>query len=329
MTTQKLLVVFGATGQQGGSLINYILQDQSLSKDYRIRAVTRNSNQPSAQSLQNKGVEVVRADADDADSLRRALRGSSITFAATMPIFNDQDARGREVAQGKAIADAAVTEGAQYVIFNTPPHAAEISGGKYQKVDHFDAKAEVGGYMRSLPTICSIFYAPGWSMQNFNQHMSPRRMPDGALAIVNIISPQTKLALIDPYEDTGKFLGPVLADPEAYIGKTLSAATRHYSYEEALQIMSKVWRVPIEYRVVSKDVYASNVGPVFGERLVQMMLYLEECGYYSPRGMEEVDLTASIATQKLTTFEEYLARNPVDVDINIHIYIERRRTSRP
>lgn len=89
MTTQNLLVVCGATGQQGGSLINYILQDPSLSKDYRIRAVTRNPNQPSAHALQTKGVEVIQADADDAESLQPALRGSSITFAMTMPMSND------------------------------------------------------------------------------------------------------------------------------------------------------------------------------------------------------------------------------------------------
>lgn len=63
--------------------------------------------------------------------------------------------------------------------------------------------------------------------------------------------------------------------------------------------------------VVSKDVYASIVGHVFGERLVQMMLYLEEYGYYGPWGVEEVDSTAGITTQKLSMFEECSAGNPL------------------
>lgn len=91
-------------------------------------------------------------------------------------------------------------EGVQYIIFSTLPHVAQNSGAKYQKVDHFDAKAEVEGYMRGLPTIRSIFYAQGWFIQSFNRHMAPRRMPDKVFVIVNIVSLQTKLPLIDPYE---------------------------------------------------------------------------------------------------------------------------------
>lgn len=160
------------------------------------------------------------------------------------------------------------------------PHVAQNSGAKYQKVDHFDAKAKVEGYRRGLPTIRSIFYAPGLFMQSFNRHMAPRRMPDKAFVIVNIVSLQTKLPLIDPYE-AGKFVGPVLPDPETYAGKTLLDATRHYSYEEAVQTISKVWGLPIEYSR-SKDVYASILGPVFGERLVQMMLILRNMVIMGP-----------------------------------------------
>lgn len=39
-------------------------------------------------------------------------------------------------------------------------------------------------------------------------------MTDGARAIVNIVSSQTKLPLIDPRGDSGRFLGPVLTEPE-------------------------------------------------------------------------------------------------------------------
>ena len=55
----KLLTVFGATGLQGGSVINYVLQHPELSKTYRLRGITRDVSKPAAAALKEKGVEVV------------------------------------------------------------------------------------------------------------------------------------------------------------------------------------------------------------------------------------------------------------------------------
>lgn len=57
----KLITVFGATGNQGGSVIKYILEDATLSKEYKIRGITRDTTKHSAQELSKKGVEVVKA----------------------------------------------------------------------------------------------------------------------------------------------------------------------------------------------------------------------------------------------------------------------------
>lgn len=55
----KLLTVFGATGNQGGSVIKAVLADAVLSKEFKIRGITRDVSKPAAQALSNKGVEVV------------------------------------------------------------------------------------------------------------------------------------------------------------------------------------------------------------------------------------------------------------------------------
>lgn len=55
----KLITVFGATGNQGGSVIKAILEDVQLSKEYRIRGITRDTSKKSAQDLAKLGVEVV------------------------------------------------------------------------------------------------------------------------------------------------------------------------------------------------------------------------------------------------------------------------------
>jgi hypothetical protein len=50
----KVLVVFGATGQQGGSVVNCVINDPELSKQYKVRGVTRD-HQSSLPSLYSKG----------------------------------------------------------------------------------------------------------------------------------------------------------------------------------------------------------------------------------------------------------------------------------
>jgi uncharacterized protein YbjT (DUF2867 family) len=55
----KQLVVFGATGQQGGSVVDYVLNHPTLSKTYKIRSITRDSTKPAAEKLKSKGVDVV------------------------------------------------------------------------------------------------------------------------------------------------------------------------------------------------------------------------------------------------------------------------------
>lgn len=196
----KPLVVFGATGQQGGSVVRYVLNDTELSQQYSIRAVTRDLSSSSAQALkQQKNVEVVQADLTDPSSLTAALRGAHTAFVITAPTF-DADAKAKELAQGKNVADAAVAEGVHYLIFSTLPHVAMISGGKYTKVTAFDAKAEVEAYIRTLrPKIKSAFFAPAGFMQNFQRMMVPRPMgKDGEYAIQQNISPQTQMPSSTP-----------------------------------------------------------------------------------------------------------------------------------
>jgi uncharacterized protein YbjT (DUF2867 family) len=55
----KLLTVFGATGQQGGALINYILENPAFSAEFSLRGVTRHASKPAASALRERGVEIV------------------------------------------------------------------------------------------------------------------------------------------------------------------------------------------------------------------------------------------------------------------------------
>lgn len=82
MTSEKpLLVVLGATGNQGGSVISHFL---SLSPSpYALRVVTRDTSSTKAKSLATQGVEVVFGDFNDPQSLDAAFSGASVIFSVT------------------------------------------------------------------------------------------------------------------------------------------------------------------------------------------------------------------------------------------------------
>ena len=308
----ELLTVFGATGQQGGSVVDYVINDPELSKLYKVRGITRDITKPAAQALQQKGVEIIEADSDDKASLKQAMHGAHTVFGITATIY-DEKLKERELAQGKAMADAAVAAGVQYFIFSTLSNGSKISGGKIQKMAHFDVKAEIEEYIRAQP-MKSAFFAPGSFMQNFNHFMAPRPAGDGTYTIANFVTPETQLPLIDTVDDTGKYVGAILAEPKKYEGKVFSASTRLYSYSEIVKIMSKASGKKVNYKQLPLNVWSSFLPTESKDYMVDMFLWIQDYGYYGPQTEEVVDWTAKQARGKLTTLEEYLTRCPLHLE---------------
>lgn len=105
MADKKILVVFGATGNQGGSVINSILNDSKTASEFKLRAITRDPSKPNAQALVAKGVECVAADINSKDQIKSALQGAYAVFAVTN-YWDKLDAQ-LEMQQGRNVADLA------------------------------------------------------------------------------------------------------------------------------------------------------------------------------------------------------------------------------
>jgi uncharacterized protein YbjT (DUF2867 family) len=307
----KLLIVFGATGQQGGSIIRTILANPSLSKTYKLRAVTRDPSKPAAQSLSTQGVELIKGDAEDPSSLGSVMKNAHTVFSVTTTTY-DSECYTRELRQGKAIADAAVAAGVQYLIFSSLPHVSSVSGGTYKGVQSFDAKADVETYIRGLP-IKSAFFQPGSFMQNFNNRaMSPVSAGDGTYAIFNVVAPETELPLIDTADDTGKYVGAILAEPEKFEGKVLCASSVVPTMDEICRVMGEVAGKTVVYKQLPEQVFRGFMkNEVMSDNLTQMMLYIQDFGYYGKDSKGKVAETIKLVGGNLTSLEEYLKKNPL------------------
>lgn len=76
----KLIVVVGATGAQGESVVSTLLSNPS----YKIRGITRNTKSEKAKSLTANGVEMVSADFNDEESLVKAFQVSLTTINSNL-----------------------------------------------------------------------------------------------------------------------------------------------------------------------------------------------------------------------------------------------------
>ena len=126
-------------------------------------------------------------------------------------------------------------------------NVTKITDGKLKCVTQFDVKAEIEEYIRSLP-IRSAFYAPGSFMQNFHTQMKPHPSGDGTYVISNIFKPETKIPFIDIVGDTGKFIAPILEEPDKYEDKVFYAAVKLYSLEEVTRALSAVTGKIVNYK---------------------------------------------------------------------------------
>lgn len=147
MAGKRLITVFGATGAQGGSVVNTFLNDPKL-KDWAVRAVTRDVNKDSAKKLKDAGAEVVSADMNDKATLVNAMQGAAAVFAVTN-YWEKMDAK-LEVQQGKNLVDAAKETNVQQFIWSSLLNINKLSKGALPNVYHFDSKADVEEYAREV-----------------------------------------------------------------------------------------------------------------------------------------------------------------------------------
>jgi hypothetical protein len=183
---KKIVTVVGATGAQGGSVVDHLLKNKS--QEYSIRAITRYSDSAAAKALAARGIEIVEADLTDTAALRTAFGGSYAVFAVTnfwglftdaqKELSADQDvslaadkAASLETDMGINMANAALaTDTLRHYFWSTLTDAYTITGGKSQP-PHYDSKAKVTRYIKSKPDLLAkttfvwcAFYATnfGW-----------------------------------------------------------------------------------------------------------------------------------------------------------------------
>ena len=313
MSDRKIITVIGATGAQGGGLVRAILADPA--GGFGVRAVTRDVNSEKARELARLGAEVVAGDVDDPASLDRAFAGAHGAFCVTF--FWAHFSPEREMAEAKAMAEAAKRTGRRHVIWSTLEDSRlyiplsddrmPTLQGRY-KVPHFDAKGESNHFFTDagVPTtfLLTSFY---WeNLIHFGMH--PQRGADGVLSFVLPMGDRPLPGIAA--EDIGRCAYGIFKRGAELVGKTVGIAGEHLTGAQMAAALGRALGETVRHDAVPPAVYR-GFGFPGADDLGNMFQFNHDCA-------AEFCAARSVAGSRalnpqLQTFDQWLAANAAKI----------------
>lgn len=256
---KKIIAVIGATGAQGGGLVRAIQNDRS--GEFVARAVTRNVNSDAAKEFVKLGAEVVTADIDDVETLKRAFKDAYGAYCVTF--YWAHFSPDKEKAEARNMVEAAKHARLQHVIWSTLEDTRKwipLTDNRMPtlmnqyKVPHFDGKGESDKYFTDagLPV---TFSRAAFYWENFIYTSGPKKGSDGVLALTLPLG-GAKLPGIAT-EDIGKCAYGVFKKGREYIGKTVGLAGEQLTGEQMAAAMSKALGKEVRFNGVTPEVFRS------------------------------------------------------------------------
>jgi len=222
-TKKPLILVTGATGQQGGAVVTALLEKGGIA----VRALTRNVESANAKALASKGVEVVEGDFDHLESLKAAAKDVDAAWFMSTPFEAGEAA---ETKQGIAVVDAFKAVGVPFVVFSSVGDADNKTG-----IPHFDSKFLVEEHLKASGIPYTIT-APVYFMDNV---FAPWNLPSLKHGSYGMPMPKDcKLQQIS-VKDIGRINAEVLSRPSEFAGRRINIAGDSITAGEAASVLAK------------------------------------------------------------------------------------------
>jgi uncharacterized protein YbjT (DUF2867 family) len=257
-TNNRLILVTGATGKQGGAVLRHLRE-----KGFPVRALTRDPDKPEARALIGHGTEVVRGDLDDRTSLARALDG--VYGVYSVQSHTEKGIEG-EIHQGIALADAARSENVSHLVYSSVGSADQHTG-----VPHFDSKFQIEEHIRKLGLPYTII-RPVFFMENWLGMRA--RIESGTLTLP--LKPDTRLQMI-AVDDIGAFVAMAFEFPGRWQSHALDIAGDELSMNQVSQALGRLFGEDVKYVQAPWDKFEQQAG----HEMMLMFKWFEDVGYHA------------------------------------------------
>jgi uncharacterized protein YbjT (DUF2867 family) len=280
MSTQEkqIVLVFGATGKQGGAVINCLLKN----KQYHIRGISRKKHQNKVAKLQNLGIEMVKADIATGEGLDEAFKGVYAAYIVTNSF--DQDIERRECEYAKRLVEKACANGVKILVWSSAPDAESHAGGKYE-VPQFTEKAKVEQFILDLHCEKNafqnvIFITPTFYYQNFMfPGYAPKRDERGNFVFR---LPDVKNLMGCDVNDLGLIFCKILQDPAPFNKKNILVNGNQANIEDYVETFRTVTKQPVNFQPIKPEELEKCPDLHHGKQLSHMFNYLNEYPHWNP-----------------------------------------------
>lgn len=238
----KIILVLGATGQQGGETAKYLLKNR-----WKVRAFTRNPSSENSLRLKDLGAEIFQGDMEDPYSLDLAMQGVYGVFSVQPSEWEPNESTdANEVKVGKLVADSAKNAKVSHLVYSS------VIGAERQS-DFRKHKWEIEKYIHNLGIPFTILRPTGF-MENLIHSRSG--IPGGRL--YETVSPDSRIHLVS-VEDIGTFAGLAFENPGKYSGRTIDLVGDSLTPLQIVDILSMALDRRIEYmRIPLETIYSHN-----------------------------------------------------------------------
>lgn len=248
MSGKKVIVVTGATGQQGGSVVRFLLEDGTFS----VRALTRNADSDQAKELAAKGVEVVTGNLHDVEGLKKAFTGAYGVFGTTNFWDPKEGGYEKEIQQGKNLIDAAKAANVSHFVWSTLEDTDPI------KVPHFDSKARIDDYLQASGVPRTSLYT-SFYYENFTGWFKLSKNAEGGIEanwppIFLSDGPIPAFAVAD----TGAFALGAFKNPKEWIGKDIGAVAEIITPRGVVKTLSEISGKPIKLTEIDQAAFEKS-----------------------------------------------------------------------
>ncbi len=243
----RLIGVIGATGQQGGAVVNALLE-QGLA----VRALVRDRASAPARALAGRGVEIVTGDLADAASIESFLSSVDGVFAMSTPV----DGADVEVTSGVAIADAAAKIGVPHTVFSTVGGAERQTG-----IAHFESKRRVEEHIESVG-IHATFLRPVFFMENLSGFGASI---EGGEVVVRLPLPDGIQLQMIAVRDIGRVAAAILAGGTSVEGGSVEIGGDSLTGTQIAAAIGAHLGLPSRYEAIPLDAVAGfgDTGDMF------------------------------------------------------------------
>lgn len=250
--TASTIAVFGATGRQGGAVVDALLQHEAP-----VRALVRDPGSDRAQGLAARGVELTAIRTDDPASLTAALTGVRAFYFMT-PEANNLEEVEREVRIGTALVDAAVAARVPHVVFNSV-----FGADRESDVPHHDSKRIIEEHLRKSGLKATMVRpAP------FMEEMAPR-LEQGEIVVRLPLPDDAPLKMIS-LKDIGRVVAALLLGLAEAPGGVVELVGDELTGPQIAAVFGEHAGLPARYEALPLSVLPTELDRVMFRQFARM-----------------------------------------------------------